>query len=291
MHSNVEMSVIENAETIAVARPVQANVVLLGNCFTPTSHSALILLNQRITVPHAAFINLWGAYDIRLCADGGANWLFHFFDEEERGKYKPDYIIGDLDSLKPEVAQWYKEHGVKVIKQSTQYATDLQKCFQMVEIYFDAVDKGVSLDLASVSDYDGLRILHEHITTHTQTQVMLIGAIDGRFDHTIQTISILLKRLKSNPATAIFCLTATDLIFALPRGTSFLDYTHTSYKGHNCGLLPLAGETALTTEGFKWDVIDWPSSLKGSVSSSNRFVGETGAIVHADNDLIVNIEM
>jgi hypothetical protein len=44
---------------------------------------------------------------LKICADGGANRLFYNFNEEERSKYIPNYIAGDLDSLNPDVKSFY----------------------------------------------------------------------------------------------------------------------------------------------------------------------------------------
>ena len=41
-----------------------------------------------------------------VCADGGANRLLKYSD-----KIKVDYIIGDLDSIKPEVKSFYENNG------------------------------------------------------------------------------------------------------------------------------------------------------------------------------------
>ncbi|CAN0438080.1 unnamed protein product, partial [Ascophyllum nodosum] len=48
---------------------------------------------------------------LRICADGGANRLHDSFDADspgERERYVPDMIVGDLDSLRPEVAAFYE---------------------------------------------------------------------------------------------------------------------------------------------------------------------------------------
>jgi thiamine pyrophosphokinase len=285
------MSVVENSETIMVDYPSEAHVVKLDRAFQPCDHSALIILNQEITIPKTQMVQLWNSYGLKLCADGGANKLFAFFQDGERALYLPDFIVGDLDSLKPEVEQWYRAQGVTVIKQTTQYATDMQKCLDFIEIYYDYEQKEMKLDYESINTYDGLIQLHGNVSTHKEAQVLMIGAIDGRFDHTIQSISTLLTRMDTNPELRMFYLTLTDLIFVLPRGSNYLDYKDTVFHGSNCGLLPLAGETMLSTHGLKWDVKEWSSSLKGSVSSSNRFVGEHGTVIYNNNELIVNIEM
>ena len=59
------------------------------------------------------------------CADGGANRIYDLFaskesqdanPEDERQNYIPNFIIGDLDSARPEVLQYYEQHGSKIVK-------------------------------------------------------------------------------------------------------------------------------------------------------------------------------
>lgn len=285
------MSITENPELMLVEQPAGAGVVSLGSAFTPISPSALIILNQQITIPRAEMVQLWGSYGLKLCADGGANRLYDFFEDNERENFIPDFIVGDLDSLKDSVKQWYQCRGVRVIKQTTQYATDMHKCLDLIELYYDARDRGEELDLDQVDEHDGLIQRHSLLQKHHETQVLMLGAIDGRFDHTIQSISTLIRKIESNPLLRMFYLTHTDLIFVLPRGTNYVEYANTHFHGYNCGLLPLAGQTVLTTRGLKWDVTEWPSSLKGNVSSSNRFVGEKGIVVGCDCEIIVSVEL
>ena len=74
------------------------------------------------------------AADYRVCADGGANRLFDHLPTTQRGAYLPDCIMGDLDSLRPEVTDFYTAHGVELRNLSAdQDTTDLQKCIGHVQ--------------------------------------------------------------------------------------------------------------------------------------------------------------
>ncbi len=86
----------------------------------------LILLNQPIS--KHAFVNLYEKTSLVVCADGGSNRLFDAFsDERERAKYKPQVIIGDMDSVRPDVRTFYESTGTQVIKIDDQNNTDFEK--------------------------------------------------------------------------------------------------------------------------------------------------------------------
>ena len=75
----------------------------------------LILLNQPIS--KHALINLYSKTSMVVCADGGSNRLYDVFNNAgDRIKYKPHAIVGDLDSLRPDVRNFYEDVGTKVIK-------------------------------------------------------------------------------------------------------------------------------------------------------------------------------
>lgn len=48
-------------------------------------------------------------------------------------RYIPDHIIGDLDSAKKEVLEYYKHKGVAIVHESDQDSTDLQKALNLLK--------------------------------------------------------------------------------------------------------------------------------------------------------------
>ncbi|CAE6447283.1 unnamed protein product [Rhizoctonia solani] len=92
---------------------------------------ALIVLNQPFTL--ATFTELWVKCQWKIFADGGSNRVYDAFGSEERLRYLPHYIKGDMDSIRPEVRSWYAEQGVRVESVEDQDSTDLMKCIAWVD--------------------------------------------------------------------------------------------------------------------------------------------------------------
>lgn len=81
---------------------------------------ALIIANGEI--PHKNIVRkLIKEHDLIICADGGANIA-------RKLKIKPNLIIGDFDSVKPESLKYYAE--VKKIVKKAQNSTDLEKAIE-----------------------------------------------------------------------------------------------------------------------------------------------------------------
>ena len=98
--------------------------------------NALIILNSASVEECKSDLSvIWNNCDLRLCADGGGNRLFDMYAKDEdilREKFLPDQIRGDLDSLRPEVGDYYKRKGVPVIQDQDQDTNDLDKCMQSI---------------------------------------------------------------------------------------------------------------------------------------------------------------
>ncbi len=67
----------------------------------------LIILNSA-SYSAKLTVAMWNNCKLKVCADGGANRLFDSLAESERDKYIPNYIVGDLDSVRNDVAQYYE---------------------------------------------------------------------------------------------------------------------------------------------------------------------------------------
>lgn len=281
----------------------------LKGCIKPASRtrSVLLLLNQKINIP-SVFLKLWRLFKLKVCADGGANRLYEFFNGNEaaRACYLPDYIIGDFDSLKPEVEEYYRNAGVVLIEQRSQFSTDFTKALHLISIHFNdasfasrvsqSKQQNHSIEINSgIHDwYYRIRGANGQLESE-KISLLAIGGIDGRFDQTMHSITQLYKL--SSPASQfrLSYLSGTDLIFFVPSGGVLLEYTADFREKciGNCGLLPLNGPTEIyETAGLKWDVGLWETSVaSGKLSSSNRFSGIDKCYINVKDGIVMNVEV
>ncbi len=114
--------------------------IILANGFPPNRNTVRFLKNK--------------GYTTILCADGGAN-------SAKTLNLMPEYIIGDLDSIKPNVYKYFSDKS-KIIKINRQNDTDVEKCLKFtVKKKFD--------------------------------EVVLLGATGDRLDHSFCNLGIVLK--------------------------------------------------------------------------------------------------
>ena len=236
----------------------------------PTRPYALIILNQPVN--SNALNAVIGSASLLICADGGANRLYrHDRDvaaEITNGTVKPktrlpDAIVGDLDSLAPDVEGHYRSRGVEVIKDPDQYSTDFTKCLKYVRTWAQS-----------------------RRNQDDTMDVIILGGLGGRVDQGFSQIHHLfmaeneLSLLKGR----IYLLSEQSLSFVLsssPTPSSTTSAGHddintnvihlqSGYFAENVGILPVLGRTLLTTRGLEWDVEKWPSEFGGQVSTSNH---------------------
>ncbi|CAL9113160.1 unnamed protein product [Musa acuminata var. zebrina] len=234
----------------------------------PAPLYALVVLNQRL--PRFA-PDLWSHAKLRIFADGGANRVYDgmpkFFPEQDplevRRRYKPDVIRGDLDSIRPEVKEFYSNLGVKVDDVSyDQDTTDLHKCIAFICDFIPEVDK-------------------------SNLCILVAGALGGRFDHEAGNLNVLFKF--SN--IRIVLLSDDCLIQLLPKTHCHEIHIQSSAEGPRCGLIPVgAPSVSTTTTGLRWDLTNAGMSFGGLMSTSNM-VREERITVRSDSDLLWTISI
>eukprot|EP00123_Amoebidium_parasiticum_P012899 comp21642_c2_seq1/m.30410 comp21642_c2_seq1/g.30410 ORF comp21642_c2_seq1/g.30410 comp21642_c2_seq1/m.30410 type:complete len:332 (-) comp21642_c2_seq1:7-1002(-) len=203
-----------------------------------SERTAVILLNQPL-VKH--FDVFWEKAHIKVCADGGANRLY---DErpDQRDRYVPDCIKGDLDSVRPEVIEFYKTKNCRVVHAPSQDDHDLTKSLQHLE----------------------------SMKTRLHT-VWILGALDGRFDHTIAAVSTLFAWRHRMLGTRLVLINNESLVMLLDTGRHRL-FIEPGLEGPTCGLLPVGIRCqSVTTTGLRWNLNGDEMEMGALVSSSNQF--------------------
>ncbi|KAG4086494.1 thiamine pyrophosphokinase [Neocallimastix lanati (nom. inval.)] len=229
---------------------------------------SLIILNY-ILPKKEILERLWKKAKYKICVDGGTNRLYNFFknDPTEREKYIPDYICGDLDSIKPEVLEYYLKRGTKKKFLYDQDYTDFQKSL----MFLNSLEGDESFE---------------------KNDTYVLGALNGRFDHTISNLSTLYK-IPLNKH--VYLISNESVVFLLNRGNHKI-YCFPKYEGPTCGLLPVGvTEANVMTLGLKWNLDgSFPLSFNTIISSSNAFENPdqeiNEVIVDTDQPLYWSIE-
>ncbi|KAJ1802334.1 thiamine pyrophosphokinase [Coemansia sp. RSA 2599] len=202
---------------------------------------ALFVLNQPIPHAETAFDRIWSRASYRLCMDGGANRLFELSRTlDKTSTFTPDAIVGDLDSLKDSTREHYAQRGTVIHKCNDQNSTDFMKGL----MYLDNVLR---------ADKDPADCV-----------VVVFGGLSGRLDHIMHTLKVLFN----NKERQILIVSDDNLTFVVPAGKNTV-MVNRQIDGPTCGILPLAGETVLTTSGLRWNLSGHKSSFEGLMSTSN----------------------
>ena len=100
-------------------------------------HLALCILNVELqhdlSVQSSIFTHLWREAGVRVCVDGAANRLHDSLADADRGRLLPDLIKGDLDSIRDDVAAFYRGLGVPLERDAETDRHDFDKCLRWLE--------------------------------------------------------------------------------------------------------------------------------------------------------------
>lgn len=161
-------------------------------------------------------------YDKLICADGGANSAFKY-------EFLPDYIIGDLDSIKPEIYDYYYDK-CEIIQISRQNDTDVEKC----------------LKFAYKNKFK---------------DVILLGATGDRLDHSFCNLGITLKFFDKVRIRVIH----QRSILSVHQGVTTLK----TIPGETISIYGLDTKTKFESEGLKYPLKNFSLPFGKKESTSN----------------------
>ncbi len=210
----------------------------------------LLVLNSKI-VDESRLVKLWSKASYKVTVDGGTN-RWHDLKNKDAGNSVPDLITGDLDSVRPEVLEHYKDKGSKIVETPDQDHTDFTKAL------FEIASK-VKADQA-----DAVVAFSEH---------------SGRLDQIFSIFETLFhaKTVKDLIAP-VFVVSSNSVEWLLSPGNHVIHLPKNHKQQENksklhCGLIPL-GERCpgVKTKGLKWNLDgDQDLAFGQLVSTSNGF--------------------
>ncbi|MEJ5261358.1 MAG: thiamine diphosphokinase [Ignavibacterium sp.] len=171
-------------------------------------------------------------YSTIICADGGANSAFKL-------GLVPDFIIGDLDSIKPEILEFYSDKST-IIKIKRQNDTDVEKCLKF------AIRKGFS-------------------------EALLLGVTGDRLDHTICNLGIVLKFYNQ-----IKCCIVAENSYLIPTDETI---TLKSNAGETISIYAFDKKTKITSDGLKYPLRNSTLAFGERESTSNVAISNSVRIV------------
>lgn len=183
--------------------------------------------------------------DLIICADGGANYA-------DAVDVRPDVLIGDMDSIAPELSAQLETQDVKFIPHPTNKdETDLE----LALLY--AAEQGA-------------------------TQITILGALGRRIDHELGNLLLLAHpRLEDLDIR----IASSDQEISLIRRTKVFD----GAIGDLLSLLPIGGDASgITTKGLEYPLCDETLCFGPARGISNVFTA-TQPSVHIQSGLLLAV--
>jgi len=97
---------------------------------------ALIVLNQPLELRPSFYAHVWQNAVYHVGADGGANRIHDLIGSTtENFSLRLDTVIGDLDSLRPDVRDYWYQNGSEIIHDPNQESTDFGKATKYLKTF------------------------------------------------------------------------------------------------------------------------------------------------------------
>jgi thiamine pyrophosphokinase len=181
-------------------------------------------------------------------------------------------IIGDLDSLRPEVRTHFEAGTSKtrVVHDPDQYSTDFGKAVAYVR--------------------------NSNPPPHP-VDIVAVGGLGGRVDQGLSQLHhlYLFQMGPGYEQGRMYLISGESLTFLLKAGRHRIrvreegeDEAFAKYVG----IIPIRERSVISTKGLEWDVQDWETEFGGLMSTSNHVLPETKVVeVHTVKDVLFTIAL
>ncbi|TGO33515.1 hypothetical protein BHYA_0242g00070 [Botrytis hyacinthi] len=273
----------------------------------PADHKefALIVLNQPLELPSNIYKKLWDNAVYHIAADGGANQVYNrnhkkpfdgnsldlaLQDEKKAGTYLDiDTIIGDFDSMSPNLFKYFEDNGTETIRDGDQYSTDFTKAVRYVKSFKQPVDSETTPPCSHrQKKLDQLKQLPRPL------DIICLGGLGGRVDQALSQLHHLyMFQQEPNYSKGKMYLVSSEAItFVLRVGKHKIKIKEEGKLlklGKHIGILPVKEPSIITTQGLEWDVTDWKTEFGGDISTSNH-AREDWATIETTKDVVFTID-
>ncbi|KAF7882231.1 hypothetical protein EAF00_011747 [Botryotinia globosa] len=273
----------------------------------PADHKefALIVLNQPLELPSNIYKKLWDNAVYHIAADGGANQVYNrnhkkpfdgnsldpaLKDEKKAGTYLGiDTIIGDFDSMSPNLFKYFENNGTEIIRDGDQYSTDFTKAVRYVKSFKQPVDSERTPPCSHRQEkLDQLKQLPRPL------DIICLGGLGGRVDQALSQLHHLyMFQQEPNYSKGKMYLVSSEAItFVLKAGKHKIKIKEEGKLlklGKHIGILPVKEPSIITTQGLEWDVTDWKTEFGGDISTSNH-AREDWATIETTKDVVFTID-
>ncbi|MCB0318653.1 MAG: thiamine diphosphokinase [Bdellovibrionales bacterium] len=172
-------------------------------------------------------------FDI-YCTDGGANYA-HKLD------IIPNVIIGDLDSIQPEILDFFKTKNVEIILYQNQNISDLELAIKYAE-------------------------------SKKTKQILIAGGVSGDPDHALSNFTILANKEYENLNLSIIGKKSRTFFLGEQK-----DFILKKEDGESLSLIPICN-SIVSLAGTKWELKNSEILVGSSLTIRNRIISEEAVI-------------
>lgn len=181
--------------------------------------------------------NKYSDADMIICADSGADVLF-------AAEIIPNVLLGDFDSINPEIFDFFVQQGIKTVRFNTNK---------------DVTDTHIAIKYAINQGAD---------------KIIILGALGDRMDHTLSNVFLLESYLHLAHCKIINEKNKIELISDGAKKT----FSNKHYK--YISLIPISKKVVgVTTEGLKYKLTNATLHRNDSYGVSNEIIQSYGSIM------------